>query len=214
MHSNALSTAVLTHSSPFWHSELHPSMPSFHDLLSSCTNARLGSLFLPESATPTWQSSRFTNELMPTLMPPSHRQTNDANLLHPCMPVSPLWCTTPSISSGSLPLWYMSCWKTATKCAPAMAWSTAVWDNTFVNAVSNPLTLPQFVTTATLQAPTRPHISANITCTCQACTTAAASTCCTCNMCDYKTTDTSCPWSCPCACTYACNTQYSPCAAP
>ena len=34
--------------------------------------------------------SRFVNELMPTLMPPSHRQTNDANLLHPCMLASQL----------------------------------------------------------------------------------------------------------------------------
>ena len=87
MHSNALSTAALTHSLPFWHSELHPSMPSSHHLLSSCTNARLGPPYLPESATPTQQLSRFMSELMPTLMPPSHRQTKDANPLHPCIPI-------------------------------------------------------------------------------------------------------------------------------
>ena len=118
-------------------------MPSSHHLLSSCTNARLGPPFLPESATPTWQPSRFMNELMPTLMPPSHRQTNNANSLHPCMLVSPLWCMTPSIRSGSLLLWYMSCQKTVIKCTPVTAWSTTAWDNTFVNIVSSPLTLPQ-----------------------------------------------------------------------
>ena len=35
------------------------------------TSARLGPPFLPEFATPIQQPSRFANELMPTLMPPS-----------------------------------------------------------------------------------------------------------------------------------------------
>ena len=118
-------------------------MPSSHHLLSSCTNTRLGPPFLPEYTTLTQQPSRFINELMPALMPPSHRQTNDANPLHPCMLASLLQCTTPSIRSGSLPLWYVSCQKTATKCTPVMAWSTAAWDDTYLNAVSSPLTLPQ-----------------------------------------------------------------------
>ena len=65
------------------------------------------------------------------------------NPLHPCILASPLQDTTPSARSGSLPLWYVSCWKTATKCAPVMAWSTAVWDDTSMNVVSSPLTLPQ-----------------------------------------------------------------------
>ena len=125
MHSNVLSTVVLTHSSLFWHSKLHPSMPSSHYLLSFCTNARLGPPFLPEFATLIWLPSRFMTELMPTLMPPSHRQTNNANLLHPCMLASPWQCTTQSTRSGSLLLWYMSYQKTATTCAPVMAWSTA-----------------------------------------------------------------------------------------
>ena len=94
MHSNLLSTAVLTHSSSSWHFKLHPSMPSSHHLQSSCTNARLGPPFLPEFVTLIWQPSRFQNELMTSLMPPSHRQTNDANSLHPCMPASPLQCMT------------------------------------------------------------------------------------------------------------------------
>ena len=68
---------------PFWDSKLHPLIPSSHHLLSSCTNARLGSPFLPKFTTLTQQPSRFMNELMPTLMPLSHRQANDANLLHP-----------------------------------------------------------------------------------------------------------------------------------
>ena len=138
-----LSTVVPTHSSPFWHSELQPSMPSSHHLLSSCTNARLEPPFLPEFATPIWLPSGFVNELMPVLMPPSHRQTNDVTPLHPCMLASPLQCMTPSIRFGSLPLRYASCHKTATKCTPVMAWSTTTQDNTFVNAVSSPLTLPQ-----------------------------------------------------------------------
>ena len=137
-----LSTVVPTHSSPVWYSELHPSMPSSHYLLSSCTNARLGPPFLPEFATLIQLPSRFMNKLMPTTMPPSHRQTNDANPLHPCMLASLLQCTTPSARSGSLPLWYMSCQKTANKCTPVMAWSTAVQDEAFVNAVSSILTLP------------------------------------------------------------------------
>ena len=142
MHSDMLSTAVPTHSLPFWCSKLHPLMPSSHHLLSSCTDARFGPPFLPEFATQTQQPTKFVNMLMLTLMPPSHRQTNDANPLHPCMPASLLWCMTPSTRSGSLPLWKVSCQKTATKCAPTMAWSTAAWNYTFVNAVSNPLTLP------------------------------------------------------------------------
>ena len=125
MHSNVLSTAALTCSSPSWHSELHPSMPSSCHLLSSYTNARLGPPFLPEFATLTQQPSRFMNELMPTLIPPNHRQTNDANLLHHCMLVSQLHLMTPSVRSGFLPLWYRSCQKTATKCSPVMVWSTA-----------------------------------------------------------------------------------------
>ena len=96
MHSNVLSTVALTHSLPFWCSEQHPSVPSSCYLLSSCTNARLGPPFLPESATPTQQPSRFMNELMPAQMPPSHRQTNAADLLHPTMLASPLQCMTPS----------------------------------------------------------------------------------------------------------------------
>ena len=124
MHSNVLSTAAPTHSSPFWCSKIHPLMPSSCHLLSSCTNARLGPPFLPEFATPIQQPPRFMNKLMPTPMPPSHRQTNDANPLHPYLPASLLQHTTPSVRSGSLPLWYMSCQKTATKCVPVMAWST------------------------------------------------------------------------------------------
>ena len=50
MHSNVLSTAVPIHSLPFWHSELLQLMSSSHCLLSSCTNASLGSPFLPKSA--------------------------------------------------------------------------------------------------------------------------------------------------------------------
>ena len=138
-----LSTVALTCSSPFWCSELHPSMPSSHYPLSSCTNARLGPPFLQKFATLIQQPPRFMNKLMPAPMPPSHRQTNDANPMHSCMLASLLQCMTPSIRSGFLPLWYMSCQKTATKCTPVMAWSTTVWDDTSVNAVSSPLTLPQ-----------------------------------------------------------------------
>ena len=143
MHSNVLSSVALTHSLPFWCSKLHPSMPSSHHLVSYCTDARFGPPFLPEFATLIQQPSKFVNELTPALMPPSHRQTNDANPLHSCMPARLLQCMTPSIISGSLPLWHMSCQKTATKCAPVMAWCNAELDDTSMNAVSNPLTLPQ-----------------------------------------------------------------------
>ena len=120
-----------------------PINTKLHHLLSSCTDARFGPPFLPEFATLILQPSRFANELMPAPMPPNYRQTNDANLLHPCMLASLLWCMTPSVTSGSLSLWYMSCWKTATKCTPVKAWSTTAGDNTSMNAVSSPVTLPQ-----------------------------------------------------------------------
>ena len=74
---------------------------------------------------------------------PNHRLTNAAKHLHHCMLVNQLQCTTHSASSGSLPLWYVSCQKTATMCAPVMAWSTAIQDDTFMNTVSSLLTLPQ-----------------------------------------------------------------------
>ena len=212
MFSNTLSTVVLTHSSPFWLSKLYPSMPSSHHLQSSCTNATLGLPFLPEFTTPIWRPSRSLNELMPTLMPPSHWQRNDANRLHPCVPASLLWCMTPSIGPGSLPLWYMSCQKTATKYTPVMAWSTAIRDKTFLNAVSSLLTLPQMShqphqrllpDLTFLQHCLHPPSLHNCCCP----------TCCTCNDHNSKTIDTSCPWSHPSACAYVCNTQHSPCAA-
>ena len=118
---------------PFWCSELHPLMPSSHHLLSYCTNARLGPPFLPEFATLIWQPSRFmgTNWCLFWCLQVTGRQTMQISL-HPCMLASLLWCTTPSIRSGFLSLWYASCQKTATKCTPVIAWSTsATWDDTF-----------------------------------------------------------------------------------
>ena len=102
---------------------INAKLPSPAELL---TKARFGPPFLPEFATLIWQPSRFVNELMPALMPPSHRQTNAADLLYPCMLARLLQCMTPSVRSGFPPLWYVSCQKTATKCAPVMAWSTTI----------------------------------------------------------------------------------------
>ena len=188
-------------------------MPSSHHQLSSCTNARLGPPFLPESATLTLQPSRFVNELMHAPMPPSHRQTYNANLLHPCMPATPLWCMTPFARSGSLPLWYVSCQKTATsvhqqwrgllphEMTPSWMQCQAHWHY---------LRCHNSQTAGSCQTS---HFCATA-CNHQACTTAIASTCFTHNACNSKTTDTSCPQSCPCACAYVCNTQCSSCAAP
>ena len=122
---HVLSTVVLICNSPSWHSELHQSMPSSYHLLSSCTNASLGPPFLPKSATLTKQPSKFTNGLIPTLMPSKHRQINTANLLHSCMLVSQLPCMTPCTRFGFLLLWYMSYPRTATRYAPVMVLSTA-----------------------------------------------------------------------------------------
>ena len=66
---------------------INTKLPSPAELL---TNARLGPPFLQEFETLIWQPSTFMNEFRPTLMPPSHRQTSNANPLHPCMLVSPL----------------------------------------------------------------------------------------------------------------------------
>ena len=149
MHSNILSTAVPIHTLPSWCSELHQLMPSFHHLLSSCTNTSLGPSILPKSATLTQQPSKFVNGLIPAPMPPRHRWINTANLLHPCMLVSPLPCMTPFARFGSPLQWYASYPRTTTKYAPVMVWSTATQDDTYMNAVSSKLTL--------FQTPQQPH---------------------------------------------------------
>ena len=143
MHSNVLSTVVPIFSLPSWCSKLCQSMPSSHHLPSSCTNTSLGPPFLPKSATLTQLACRFMNRLQPILMPSNHRQTNTANLLHPCMLVSQLPCMTPFARFGSPQQWYTSYPRTVTKYAPVMAWSTTAHDDTYVNTVSSPLTLLQ-----------------------------------------------------------------------
>ena len=145
MHSNMLSTVVLIHSLPSWHSELLQLMLSSHHLLSSCTNITSGPPSLPKSATLTQQPSKFMNGLIHTLTPSDHRLINTANLLHPCMLVSQLPCTIPFARFGSLLQWYMSYPRTATRYAPVMVLSTAKQDETSVNAVSNLLTLFQML---------------------------------------------------------------------
>ena len=212
MHSNVINTVAPTHSSPFWYSELHPWMPSSHHLLSSCTNTRLGPPFLPKFATLTQQPSRSVNTMMPTLLPPSHRQINDASLLHPCMLASQLWCMTPSTRSGFLPLWYMSCWKTATKCAPVMVWSTAAQDNTFMNVVSRTPTLPPMSW--------QPHhrLLPDLAFLHHCLHLPSLHSCCSlhplCPQClQLQNLRQQLSPKSPCACTYVCNTQHSPCAA-
>ena len=120
-----LSTAVPIHSLPSWCSELLQSMPSSNHLPSFCTNASLGPPFLPKSPTLTQQPSKFENGLIPTPMPRNHRQTNAANLWHPCMLVSQLPCMTPFARFGSLLQWYASCQRRATRYASAMVLFTA-----------------------------------------------------------------------------------------
>ena len=129
------------------------------------------------------------------------------------MSASLLQCMAPSARSGSLPLWYVSCWKTATKCAPVMVWSTATHDDTSVMQCQTYWHYVRCHNSHTAGSCQTLHFC-NSACTCQACTTAAASACCICNACTSKTTGTSCPQSYPCACTYVCNTQHSPCASP
>ena len=136
-----LGTVVLICSSPSWCSELLQSMPSSNYLLSSCTNASLGPPFLPKSTTVTQQPSRFMKGLISTPMPSRHRLINTAKLLHPCMLVSQLPCMTPCAKFGSLLQWYVSYPRTATRYAPVMVLFTAAWDDTYLNAVSSPLTL-------------------------------------------------------------------------
>ena len=152
----------------------------------------------------------FVNELMPNPMPPSHRQTNKVNLLHPCMPASLLWCITPPKRSGSLPLWYMSCWKMATKCTPVMAWSTTAWDDTFVNAVSSPLTLPQ------LSQQPHQRLLPDLTLLHHCLHPSGLHNCCSLHQLNPQCLQLQnhrhqLSQSCPCACAYICNTQHSPC---
>ena len=124
-------------------------MPSSHHLLSSCTNARLGPPFLPEFATLIWQ---------PTPMPPSHRQKNDVNLLHPCMLVNPLQCTTlckiwiPSTVECILP---KDSYQVHT--SNGMVYCHMRWH--LCECSVKPTDTTADVTSATLQAPARLHIS-------------------------------------------------------
>ena len=113
------------YSLPSWHSELHQLMSSSHHLLSSCANASLGPPFLPKSATPTQQPSKFMNRLPPTPTPSDHRLINTANLSHPRMLVSQLPCMTPFTRFWSLLQWYASYPRTATRYTPAMILFTA-----------------------------------------------------------------------------------------
>ena len=124
-------------------------MPSSHHLLSSCTNASLWPSFLPKSTTLTQQPSKLMNGLRATLMPSNHKQINTANLSHPCMLVSQLPCMTPFTRFGSPLWWYASYPRTATRYAPVMVLFTTAQDNTYVNAMSSPLTLSQ--------TPQQPH---------------------------------------------------------
>ena len=143
MHSKVLSTVVVIHNLPSWHSKLLQLMPSSHHLLSSCTNANLELPSLPKSATLTQQPSKFMSELLPFLTPLYHRQINTANLLHPCLLVSQLPCTIPFARFGSPLQWYMSYPRRATRYIPVMILFTTTQGNTCMNAVSNPPTLFQ-----------------------------------------------------------------------
>ena len=132
-----------------WGSKLLQLMPSSHHLLSSCTNASLGPSFLPKSTTLTQQPFKFMNRLVLTPTPLNHRLINTANLLHPCMLVIQLPCMIPFMRFGSPLQWYASYPRTATRYAPAIVLFTATWDDTYMNAVSGPLTL--------FQMPQQPH---------------------------------------------------------
>ena len=138
-----LSTALPLHSLPSWCSELLQVRPSSHHLLSSCTNTSSEPPFLPKSAALTQQPPKFANRLLPTLMPPNHRQTITANLLDPCMLVSQLPCMTPFARLGSLLQWYESYPRTATRYAPAIVLSITTQDDTYMNVVSSLPTLFQ-----------------------------------------------------------------------
>ena len=118
-------------------------MPHSHHLLSSCTNASLGPPSLPKSATLTKQPSKFANRLLPTPTPSDHRLINTANLLHPSKLVCQLPCMIPFTRFGSPLQWYMSYARTVTRYTPVMVLSTTTQDDTFMNAVSNQLTLFQ-----------------------------------------------------------------------
>ena len=124
MHSNMLSTVVPIHSSPSWCSEPLQSMPSFHHLLISCTNASLGPPSLPKSATLTQQPSKLVNGLLPALTPSDHRLINTENLLYPCMLVNQLPCMIPFARFGSPLQWYVSYPWIATRYTLAMVLST------------------------------------------------------------------------------------------
>ena len=96
MHSKEPNTVVLTHSSPCWHSKLHPLTPSFHLQQSCCTNANSEQPFQPRYTKMTHQPYKSVSRLAHTLRLLNHRLTNAAKHLHHCMLVNQLQCMTPS----------------------------------------------------------------------------------------------------------------------
>ena len=72
---------------------------------------------------------KLVNGLLPTLTPSNHRLINTANLLYPCMLVSPLPCMMLFARFGSPLQWYASHPRTATRYAPVMVLFTAARDS-------------------------------------------------------------------------------------
>ena len=159
MHSNALSTVVLTHSLPFWHSELHPPMPSSHHLLSSCTNARFGPPFLPESATLIWQASQIHEWIE------AHSDTSKPQADKWCKSLTPLYAGQHVVMHNTL----HKIWIPASVVCVLLKDSYQVhtnngmvfhhmrWHLCECSVKTTDTTLD--ITSATLQAPAIPHIS-------------------------------------------------------
>ena len=155
-------SSALTHSLPFWHSELHPLMASSHHPLSSCTNARLGPPFLPEFATLTQQPSR-SHECIDAHSNASKSQADQMQ----CKSLAPLYAGQPVAMYDTL----HKIWIPATVVCVLPKDSYQVYTSNcmvcchmrwhlHVTCSVKPTDTTSDVKTATLQAPARPHISA------------------------------------------------------
>ena len=102
MHSNEPNTVVLIHILPYWHSELHPSMPSFHLQQSCCTNTSSEQPIPPRYAIMTHQPSKSVSRSTHTLKLLNHKLTNAAKHFGHCILVNQLQHMTPSIGFGFL----------------------------------------------------------------------------------------------------------------
>ena len=214
MHSNVLSTVVPIHSFPSWCSKLLQSLPSSHHLLSSCTNTSLGPPFLPESATLTQPATQVCKQIV--TCSDAFKSQAGKN----CKSLAPLYAGQPVAMYDTLhKFWILS---TVVCILPKDSYQVCTSDSTIYHCMRQQLcecsvkptdAVPD-TTTATPQAPTRPHVSAPQPAPTKPAQLVQPLPIVPTTPVTPKATDHSCPHhaSCPKGhpCTYACDSECSP----